>query len=220
MASTVRSHEQVSAWIKAMDPENYEELHDNYQNLGEEKLKYLYQGEEACQSGYVLLCNLAVSPHKDSKDARHNWTTTNCFGKFRGGLVVLQEAGVKIEQEEGDLVFMHAAVLTHWIEAIDDGERYCQVRFTKKDILDPPAPKESMKLLCPIRGCPKSFTGIIPSEAALRKHLRGPTKEKEIQAAQKSGNNSYHFLDKEEAKAKCKEAMAEYDARAPLADAE
>ena len=169
MEATTWEHEQVSKWIEVLDPEKHRELHQCYQGLGEEEMEHLYQGPNACQSGLVLLVNVAVHPHKDPNDAKDNWTSTNIWENCEGGLVAVAELGIRVDQKPGDLLIMHAAVLTHFVGSIRDGQRFCHVRFTKADILKPPKAVSQLSLPCPFAGCPK----ICNSEAILRTHLKG-----------------------------------------------
>lgn len=198
--STEWEHVQVSKWISVIDPVIHNELHDCYQKLGTNKLEHLYQGPEACHSGLALLINRAEGPHKDHNDARDNWTSTNCWCIFEGGCVVYPDLGIKIAQEPGDLSLCRAAVLIHFVEDITKGERFCHVRFTKKDILRPlPGGYQELKLHCPVEGCSR----ICPSEASLRYHLRGRTDE----ASRRVRSNKYHWLELSEAKELEKKAM-------------
>lgn len=203
--STTWEHEQVSQWIKAIDPKKHQELHDCYQALGPEELKHLYQGPNACQSGLVLLVNMAVHPHKDHNDARDNWTTTNCWEDCEGGLVALAELGIRIDQKPGDLVIMHAAVLTHFVGKIENGQRFCHVRFTKCNILHRPYSTPQLGLRCPIKGCPK----ICNSEAILKTHLQGRKAR-----GGKDGYASkayYHFLERDTVKQLVEKTIAAYN---------
>ena len=202
MRATTWEHTQVAKWISVLDPEKYAELHTCYQKLGPEELKHLYQGPDVCHSGLALLANLAVDPHKDQNDVRDNWTTTNCWGDFKGGHVVFPDLGFKVAQEPTDLILTHAAVLTHLVEDVEDGERFCHVRFTKKDILRPKELPLKLTIPCPFADCSR----VCPSEASLRKHLRGPTGEKRLKARR----DCYHFLECKETKDMAKQAMAAY----------
>ena len=198
--STEWEHVQVSKWISAVDPVIHSELQTCYQKLGKATLEHLYQGTEACHSGLALLINRTEGPHKDSNDARDNWTSTNCWCIFEGGHVVYPDLGIKIAQEPGDLSLCRAAVLTHFVEDITKGERFCHVRFTKKDILRPlPGGYRELKLHCPVEGCSR----VCPSEDSLRKHLRGRTDE----ASRRVRSQKYHWLEIGEAKKLEKKAM-------------
>ena len=199
MQATSWEHKQVAKWISVLDPPVYEELRARYQELGSEGLKHLYQGSDACHSGLVMLANVAVDPHKDRNDARDSWTSTNCWFDFKGGFVGFPEIGIKIAQEAGDLILSHAAVLTHFVEDVEDGERYCHVRFTKKDILRPQVQPLKLNIRCPFAEC----ATICPSESSMKRHLRGPTGRKRLKARQ----TLYHFLESEEARAKLEQAM-------------
>ena len=193
MSATKWEHAQVARWISIIDPQIHEELHACYQKLGEEKLKHLYHGPEACHSGLALLINRTEGPHKDSNDARDNWTATNCWSTFTDGCVAYPDLGIKIAQEPGDITLGRAAVLTHFVEDITSGERLCHVRFTKKDILRPSGKVyQAMGLRCPIEGCAR----ICISEDSLKKHLRGPTDK----ASREKRSSTYHWLEKEEVK--------------------
>ena len=201
MQATAWEHNQVAKWISVLDPEVYQELHDRYQELGSETLKHLYQGPDACHSGLVLLANVAVDPHKDRDDARESWTSTNCWFDFKGGYLGFPDLGIKIAQEAGDLVLSHAAVLTHFVEEIEDGERYCHVRFTKKGILRPKTYSPE-NISCPVKGCTKVCT----SMSTLMKHLKGPSGARR-RAARK---DLYHFLDNAQIRLLLKEAVKAY----------
>ncbi|KAL8688498.1 MAG: hypothetical protein Q9218_005606 [Villophora microphyllina] len=197
MRNTTGTHNLVAKWIANIDPDTHRQLHDSYQRLGAEKLKHLYQGPNACHSSHVLVVDLAVDPHKDSNDAKQSWTVTHVVGKFTGGLVALPELGIRIKQEQGDFLIMHAAILTHFVEEIEEGERFSQVYFTRKDILFPAEePKEKVEWPCPFPGCSKRA----PKYKGIKGHLRGPTKKGPRLAAINSGKNAYHFLTVKEIK--------------------
>jgi len=209
--ATAWEHEQVAKWISVIDPVKYEELHNCYQALGGQELKHLYQGPDACQSGLVLLVNQSVGPHKDQKDARDNWTTTNTHaaevgGKYKGGHLVLPDVAIKIDQQPGDLLLTHAAVLTHYVDQIKEGERFCHVRFTKIDILNRPAPTPDLGLTCPIPGCTRRPCR---SWAVFTKHLKGPGGKRRATASRAT----YHFLPTEEVKELVKQKKMEYESR-------
>jgi len=208
----VWEHEQVSKWISVLDPKKHKELHDCYQNLGVKDLKHLYQGPNACHSGLVLLVNQSVKPHKDKKDARDNWTTTNTHagevgGKYEGGHLVLNDLGIKIAQEPGDLLLTHAAVLTHYIEEILEGERFCHVRFTKIDILNRPKPTPDLGIVCPIPGCTRKPCR---NWSGLTRHLQGPGGKRGATATRKA----YHFLPRDEVKQRVEQMKVEYESSA------
>ena len=203
MKATAWEHTQVSRWIAAVDPERHQELHDRYQEFGEDELKHLYQGEEACHSGFALLVNLAVGPHKDSNDAKDSWTSTNSWGAFKGGDLIIPDYGFRVAQEEGDIVLSHAAILTHMVDEIEDGERFCHVRYTKKNVLRSPGIKPGLEIPCPMPGCQRKTR----SWDGLKKHLHGLGKVPE-----KTTSTAYHFLDNAETKEKMAEAKRAYQA--------
>lgn len=209
--ATQWEHEQVSKWISVIDPAKHKELHGCYQALGQEELKHLYQGSEACHSGLVLLVNQSVGPHKDAKDARDNWTSTNPWagnvgGTFTGGYLVLPDLAMKIDQRPGDLLLTHAAVLTHYVDQIEDGERFCNVRFTKVDILNRPEPTPNLGIQCPIAGCTRK---LCRSWAVFAKHLKGPGGKRRATASR----DVYHFLPAEEVKELVKQKKAVHTSR-------
>lgn len=207
--ATAWEHKQVAKWISVIDPKKHEELHECYQALGETNLKHLYQGPHACQSGLVLLVNQSVGPHKDQKDARDNWTTTNTHagqvgGQYQGGHLVLPDLAVKIDQRPGDLLLTHAAVLTHYVDPVEEGERFCHVRFTKVDILNRPARTPDLGLICPVPGCTRKPCR---SWTVFAKHLKGPGGKRRAKASRKT----YHFLPAEEVKELVKQKKIEYE---------
>ena len=204
MQDTAWEHAQISRWISALDPERHQELHSRYHELGENELQHLYQGEEGCHSGLALLVNLAVGPHKDSNDAKDSWTSTNSWGNFKGGDLIIPDYGFRIAQEEGDIVLSHAAILTHMVDEIEDGERYCHVRFTKKNILRTPVIQSDLKIPCPMAGCQRKPCR---SWEILRKHLHGPSGK----SREKASTKTYHLLDTAETREKMDEAKAAYN---------
>ena len=205
MQDTAWEHTQISRWISALDPERHQELHNRYRELGEDELQHLWQGEEACHSGLALLVNLAVGPHKDSNDAKDSWTSTNSWGNFKGGDLIIPDYGFRLAQEEGDIVLSHAAILTHMVDEIEDGERFCHVRFTKKNVLRPPEIKSDLEIPCPMAGCPRKPCR---SWEVLKKHLHGPPGK----GRESATKTKYHLLDNEETKAKMAEARRAYQA--------
>lgn len=207
LQATAWEHDQIAAWISAIDPEIHEELHACYQGLGKETLKHLYQGPKACHSGLALLINRTEDPHKDLDDARDNWTSTNCWGAFQGGCVVYPELGVKVAMEPGDISLTRAAVLTHFVEEVEHGERFCHVRFTKENILRPTGKVyEDLAIPCPIKGC----TRLCPSKATLKKHLRGPSDR----ARRAKRSPTFHWFGTKEVNQYIAEAMSALELRA------
>ncbi|KAL8829838.1 MAG: hypothetical protein Q9191_001790 [Dirinaria sp. TL-2023a] len=204
MRATAWEHTQVARWLSVIDSERHLELHSRYQGLGQEELKHLYQGEHACHSGLAFLVNLSVEPHKDSNDAKDSWTSTNVWGEFRGGHVVFPDLGLRVAQEPGDLILSHAAIPTHLVEDVEDGERFCNVRFTKEDILRPPPSKPDLAIPCPVAGCAR----LCRSWSALAKHIRGPPGK----LRDKASKGHYHLLDRQEAREKMVQARAAYNA--------
>ena len=204
MQDTAWEHAQISRWILALDPERHQELQNRYRELGEDELQHLYQGEEGCHSGLALLVNLAVGPHKDSNDAKDSWTSTNSWGSFKGGDLIIPDYGFRIAQEEGDIVLSHAAIITHMVDDIEDGERYCHVRFTKKNILRTPVIQADLKIPCPMAGCQRKPCR---SWEILRKHLHGPSGK----GREKANTKTYHLLDSAETREKMDEAKAAYN---------
>lgn len=173
--ATAWEHHQVSAWTKALEPKSWEEQNRMYQGLREAGvLQHFDQGENGCHAGLALLMNVTVGPHRDKKDVKDGWTAVYCWGVFTGADQVFPDLGYKIKLEPGDLVLAHYALLTHYVEDIQEGFRYGAVRFTRGDILRPPTPK----FPCPQEGC-KSLFGNLQS---LKSHLRGTSSEKQKHA--------------------------------------
>lgn len=170
MELTAWEHHQVGAWMKALQPKAFEEQDTLYQNLRTSgKLEHLDQGPKGCHAALALLVNVGVNAHKDRYDVKDGWTEVNCEGQFTGGDQVFPDLRIKIQLEPGDLVLAHYAVLEHWVENIVEGQRYCHVRFTKRDILRPHNPK----FHCRLEGCHSAFS----EERNLKDHLRGNAKK-------------------------------------------
>ena len=90
--------------------------------------------------------------------------------------MAIYEAGVKIAQEHGDLLITHAAILTHFLEKVDAGQRWCHARFTKKNLQQSPLERLRLGLLCSFTECRRNKPAkTIPFKASLKQHLGGST---------------------------------------------
>ncbi|KAL8943253.1 MAG: hypothetical protein Q9211_001048, partial [Gyalolechia sp. 1 TL-2023] len=206
MRDTTWEHEQISRLIKAVDTEDFhQEAAARYQSLQHE-LEHLYQGPEGIHLGLSFLVNAASNPHRDDGDMPTAWTTTNTWGEYTGGHLVLPELGLRIDQQPGDVTIMHARVLIHMITAID-GNRICNVRYSNENVTRPlPAPLE-LRLVCPFEGC----SVVKKSESSFLTHLRGPS-GKENAKARERGSTAYHFVPSKEAHSMLKDALTAYEA--------
>lgn len=115
--------------------------HDCYQALRRPgSLAHLDQGEGGYFTGYALLINVAVNPHRDHNDDRGGWVASYCFESFKGGNAVFPECRVRLGQRASDLLFSKSVVLEHWTREITEGQRFRKARFMKDNILNPPQP--------------------------------------------------------------------------------
>lgn len=182
MKDTAWEHAQIGKLLKTIDDSGfYEEAHERYQKLQPE-MEHLYQGPEAFHLGLDLLVNVTSGPHRDDNDIPEAWTTTNTWGTYQGGNLVLPELGLRIAQIPGDVVMMHARVLVHMVLDIYGGNRICNVHYSNKRILKPAKP--DLHLPCPI--CQREFK----NKAGLLKHLRGPSGEGLGKAKQAAANRA------------------------------
>ena len=173
---TAWEHHQVSAWTKALEPKSWEEQNKMYLGLREAgALKHFDQGENGCHAGLALLINVIVGPHRDKKDVKDGWTAVYCWGEFTGADQVFPDLKYKIKLEPGDLVLAHYALLTHYVEDIQEGYRYGAVRFTRGDIL---RPRPEPRFPCLQESCKSRFGNL----SSLKSHLRGTSKEKQKHA--------------------------------------
>lgn len=209
MKDTAWEHEQISRLVKMVDTEGFhEEALARYQSLGQEKLQHLYQGPEGIHLGSNFLVNVASGPHRDVGDMLTAWTTTNTWGAYTGGHLVLPELGLRIDQQPNDVTLMHARVLIHMITEIT-GNRICNVRYSNQHITRPMPPPPELHLVCPFDECPI----IKKSERSFLTHLTGPPGKKAYENAKANDSEAYHFLERGEAKVMVKHALAAYEAR-------
>ncbi|KAL9003548.1 MAG: hypothetical protein Q9188_003589 [Gyalolechia gomerana] len=209
MKDTAWEHEQISRLVKMVDTEGFhEEALARYQSLGQEKLQHLYQGPEGIHLGSNFLVNVASGPHRDVGDMLTAWTTTNTWGAYTGGHLVLPELGLRIDQQPNDVTLMHARVLIHMITEIA-GNRICNVRYSNQHITRPMPPPPKLPLVCPFGECSK----IKESESSFFIHLTGPLSKDANARAKAKGSKAYHFLERKEAKAMLEHALAVYEAR-------
>lgn len=210
MRATAWEHVQISRLISMVDTEGFhQEALARYQGLGKEKLEYLYQGPEAIHLGLDFLVNVASSPHRDDHDVPTAWTTTNTWGSYAGGHLVLPELGIRVEQQPGDVVIMHARVLIHQILEPYGGNRICNVRYSNRFVLRPLPPRPDLRLACPFEGC----TEVRESKSSFMKHVKGPPGIARREKARKANTGSYHFVDTQEANVMYKQAMEAHLAR-------
>ncbi|KAL8899483.1 MAG: hypothetical protein Q9207_006176 [Kuettlingeria erythrocarpa] len=196
MKDTAWEHVQVSRLVSMVDTEGFhQEALAKYQGLGKENLEYLYQGPEAIHLGLDFLVNVASGPHRDDHDVPTAWTTTNTWGSYAGGHLVLPELGIRVEQQPGDVIMMHARVMIHHILEPYGGNRICNVRYSNRFVLRPLPPRPDLRLACPFEGC----TEVRESKPSFMKHLKGPAGLARREKARKANTGSYHFVDTQEA---------------------
>lgn len=95
--------------------------------------------------GLVLVQNICVRPHKDKSDFREGFTAMFCVGRFRGGDLVLSDCKVggtlveggaiegtkvlRFRYQPGDLIFIRAAILEHYVMPFDGRKFYFFLSF-------------------------------------------------------------------------------------------
>ena len=164
MRDTAWEHDQGSKWLKILDEEAWLRMNKWYQDLqAAGKLEHLYQGPNGIYSGFVPISNLAVQPHRDPKDARGSWTQTNAWGDYEGAWAVFPQLRSMIFQEPGDVLWCRSYYLEHWVTSILKGQRFCNTRFNKEDVVNP----KPQIYICPVPECGNTV-GVVTS---LRDHI-------------------------------------------------
>ena len=132
---TRSEHGEISKWLKALEPEDWQRYNDCYQKTrADGKLGVLDDGENGIQSGHAFLINAKANPHKDKGDVKRGWTITYQWGDFSGGEVVFLDLGLKFGQQQGDILMAPASVLTHMVLE-HQGDRYSHVWYTKANVM-------------------------------------------------------------------------------------
>ena len=143
-------NEPIGKLMALSDRESKEKFHSHTQELRQNGLlKHIDQGPHAVNSSLVALVNMTVQPHRDPKDARDGWTSTNTWGNYEGAWAVFPDLGIMIEQEPGDIMLCRSHYLEHWITPITSGERYCCTRMTKDNVINP----LERWVRCPVPNC-------------------------------------------------------------------
>ncbi len=143
-------NEPIGKLMALSDRKSKEKFHNHTQELRRDGLlKHLDQGPHAVNSSIVAIVNMTVQPHRDPKDARDGWTSTNTWGNYEGAWAVFPDLGIMIEQEPGDIMLCRSHYLEHWITEITSGERFCCTRMTKDDVIN--ALEKWVR--CPVPGC-------------------------------------------------------------------
>jgi hypothetical protein len=79
----------------------------------------------------VVIINLNVAPHCEASDKNTGWVATQVFGDFAGGgLVVCPDLGLMFDMQPGDMIYMRAALLEHYVTPWETGERTSCVFWT------------------------------------------------------------------------------------------
>lgn len=124
----------ISILMHAMDPFAYGKFYNNFQKTATQSSWKLFgTSRRSCYHGLALLINLTVRPHRDKNDTTTGWTAMTCEGNFTGGLLVVPELGVKINFRPGDVIFLRASMLEHYLEDWE-GRRSSLVFLTHADV--------------------------------------------------------------------------------------
>ena len=143
-------NEPIGKLMELSDRKSKAKFHNHTQSLRQDGfLEHLDQGPHAVNSSLVAIVNMAAQPHRDPKDARDGWTSTNAWGNYEGAWAVFPDLGIMIEQEPGDIMLCRSHYLEHWITEITSGERYCCTRMTKDNVINP----LEQWVRCPVPGC-------------------------------------------------------------------
>ena len=131
-------NEPIGKLMELSDRKSKAKFHNHTQWLRQDGfLEHLDQGPHAVNSSLVAIVNMAAQPHRDPKDARDGWTSTNAWGNYEGACAVFPDLGIMIEQEPGDIMPCRSHYPEHWITEITTGERYCCTRMTKENVINP-----------------------------------------------------------------------------------
>ncbi|KAL6713337.1 hypothetical protein ACLMJK_008802 [Lecanora helva] len=154
LEATAWEHQQVSRCIRLLDPEVWSDMNQNYQKLRNNgDLDFLDQGEDCVHHGLAPILNLAAQPHADVGNDPTSWTSTNSWGDYEGACAVFPESKIMFKMEPGDLVLCRATYVEHWITKITNGQRYCNTRFTKRDVVR----SIPTDIKCPVPNCGKMY---------------------------------------------------------------
>jgi len=90
------------------------------------------ESEYECCTTKGRVCNDPVSSHKDLGDARRILAPGTCHGKFVGGDFCLPDLDIRFKELPGDVVYMHAALITHTVTHFV-GQRTSTILTAKTD---------------------------------------------------------------------------------------
>lgn len=71
--------------------------------------------------------------HKDRGDMKYGICVIICWGKFKGGKLVFTELGACVPFPAGSIIIFRSAIISHYNMPVD-GERYCMVLMTDKNL--------------------------------------------------------------------------------------
>lgn len=90
--------------------------------------------ERACFTYHPILLNARVAPHLDRFDSLSGIVAMTCDGSFtNGGNVVLPLFGRQYTLRPGDVMFLRASLIEHWISAYE-GQRYSFVHAISENL--------------------------------------------------------------------------------------
>lgn len=99
--------------------------------------------ERSCFTYHPVLLNARVEPHIDKNDTLSGMVAMTCVGDFTGGgNVIIPLFGRQYAMRPGDVMFLRASLIEHWITAYE-GQRYSFVHavsenMNKTENLNPP----------------------------------------------------------------------------------
>ncbi len=183
--------------------------------------------ERACFTYHPVLVNARVAPHLDKNDSLSSMVAMTCARDFKnGGNVVIPLLGRQYAVRPGDVMFLRASLIEHWISPYE-GQRYSFVhaipenvnnfrdanpaplrtlgkrRIAEDDVEEDSVPVERVK--CPF--CRKTFANLKSHLAAWRKNIPKPSvNDHDVQKVQEwcdaQGWDSYYGTKSRAKKAK------------------
>src|SRR5690606_27430627 len=110
------AHQICSLTLQIADPQTHLQYMSGYRTAcNSSALGGYHVTRRACFEGLAVVRNMAVEPHRDSKDMVDGYAAMMPWGKFEGSYLVLPELGIKLDFRPGDVILFRSAVLEHYL---------------------------------------------------------------------------------------------------------
>lgn len=128
----------VSVLFAAIDPPTWRRYREVYR-LTASRIRLIreYDPEQShCFVGQHLLINMFTTPHYNVTDPPKGWVAMVVVGHYTDGNLVIPHLGIVIPYQSGDIVFIRAWMLLHFINEYRGSERYVIVFSTCYSIFE------------------------------------------------------------------------------------